>query len=74
MLIISAFPIPSPSFLSEVDYWFPQGCHIISEIGLIVISPISPTPLTEWFLFLFFVVVVVVAVVVVLFSKNTKTE
>ena len=75
MLIISAFPIPSPSFLSEVEYWFLQGCHIISEIRLIVISPISPSPLTECFLcsvFLFFVVVVVV--VVVLFSKNTKIE
>ena len=75
MLIISDFPIPLPSFLSEVENWIPQGCHIISEIGLIVISPISPTPLTEWFLFLFVCLfVVVVVVVVVLFSKNTKIE
>ena len=31
MLIISAFPIPSPSFVSEIEYWFPQDFHIISE-------------------------------------------
>ena len=62
MLIISDFPIPSPSFLSEVEYWFPQECHIISESGL-VISPISPSLLTECFV-----------VVVVFVSKNKKTE
>ena len=33
LLIISAFPVSSPSFLSEVENWFPQGCHIISESG-----------------------------------------
>ena len=59
MLIISAFPIRLPSFLSEVENWFPQGCHIIAESGFTCnFTHISIA--IDW---VFFFV-----------SKNTKTE
>ena len=59
MLIISAFPVASPSFLSEVENGFPQGCHIISESGLTCnFTHISIA--IDWVFFFF--------------SKNTKTE
>ena len=59
MLIISAFPIRLPSFLSEVENWFPQGCHIIAESGFTCnFTHISIA--IDWAFFFF--------------TKNTKTE
>ena len=55
----SDFPIPLPSFLSEVENWIPQGCHIISESGLT---------------FNFTHISIVIDWVFLFFSKNTKTQ
>ena len=59
MLIISAFPIPPPSFVSEIEYWFPQDFHIISESRFTCnFTHISIA--IDWVFFFF--------------SKNTKTK